>query len=164
MGDGEADGRVSVSVRDKLQVENSKLKEEIANMKKTVDESVKKRDDMAQMVSTLDALHKKDNFIIRMYQKQLGDYEMQKARAESLAIEMNQLRGKVDQMKTIEAMISSSAEEVEHIISTQCSKTLAVLVVNLKRELRNAETRKNEMRTTNQNLNSAMKMQADKIE
>lgn len=62
--------------------------------------------------------------------------------------EIKVLQQKIDLMKTVESVITSTMSEVEDLLKTENNpKSLAVLVASLKRELRSSEGRRSELRS-----------------
>lgn len=142
----------------KLKTDNESLKEKLTKM-------LDKHKDMKNMVSTLDDMNKRKDHLIKMQSSQLKDYSAQKARADSLANAMQELTAKVAQMSRIEAMMSSSVPAVEAMVASEtCLKTLAFLVVNLRRELATTQAKKSEIFMSNCGLNNKVKHQTQTIE
>lgn len=156
------------SVTNKLlsaQEQVAKLKTDNESLKEKLNKMVDKHKDMKNMVSTLDDMNKRKDHLIKMQSSQLKDYSAQKARADSMAHSTQELTAKVAQMTRIEAMMNSSAAAVEQMIASEtCFKTLAFLVVNLKRELATTQAKKSEIYSSNCCLNNKLKHQNQAIE
>lgn len=156
------------SVTDKLlaiQEAAAKLKAENDSLKGEVSKVTDKQKNLRKLVSTLDEMNKRKDHMLKYQTTQMKDYTAQKAKADAMSQQVSELSAKINQMSRIETLMSSSAEEVEHMLAQDTNpKTLAFLVVNLKRELNNAVTKKNEMFSSNCCLNNKVKSQSQKIE
>lgn len=142
----------------KLTAENESLKHEVVKVSD-------KQKNLKKLVSTLDEMNKRKDHVLKYQKTQLLDYAAQKAKADALSRSVKELTSKTEQMSRIETMMASSASDVEAMLAqSPCPKTLAFLVVNLKRELATAEAKKSEMFSSNCCLNNKVKNQSQKIE
>ena len=155
------------SVTDKLlaaQESSARLQHEVTTLKTELTKLNDKQKNLKKLVSTLDEMNKRKDHILKYNELQMKDYEAQRAKAAALSKEVAELSAKVDQMSRIETILNSSVADAEELTKGQCSKTLAFLVVNLKRELAAAEAKKNEMFSSNCSLNNRVRSQTNKIE
>lgn len=156
------------SVTDKLiaaQEATAKLRTENEALRNDVIKAMDKQKNLKKLVSTLDEMNKRKDHLLKCQTTQMKDYAAQKAKADAMSKKVAELQGLVSQMKSIESIMNSSAADVESLLSQEQSfKTLAFLVVNLKKELASAVTKKNEMFSMNNQLNNRNKSQAHKIE
>lgn len=149
------------SVTDRLvaaQEKLAKLKQDNQELTQKLEVYAKRNRDMKNMVSTMDEMNKRKDHLIKLQSTQLKDYDAQKARADSQSKATAELRTKLSQMSRIEAVMNASAAEVETMLATEtCSRTLAFLVVNLKKELATSDAKKNGLAHTNGCLNNRLK-------
>lgn len=156
------------SVTDKLtaaQETAARLTTETESLKSELAKVSDKQKNLKKLVSTLDEMNKRKDHLLKFQKTQLQDYNAQKAKADALSRSVKELATKNEQMTRIESMMSSSVSDVEAMLAEgPCPKTLAFLVVNLKRELATAEAKKSEMFSSNCCLNNKVKNQNQKIE
>lgn len=156
------------SVTDKLvaaQETTARLRHENETLKVEVTKVKEKQSNLKKLVSTLDDLNKRKDHTIKYQSTQMKDYSAQKAKADAMTKQVAEMSSKLHQMKGVETIMNSSVADAEALLAQgQCPKTLAFLVVNLKRELATAETKKSEMFSSNCSLNNKVKGQSQKIE
>lgn len=156
------------SVTDKLmaaQETSARLRQENESLKADVVKITEKQKNLKKLVSTLDDMNKRKDHLMKYQTTQMKDYSAQKAKADALSKQVEEMSTKLSQMKTMELMMNSSTTDVEAMLAQgQCPKTLAFLVVNLKRELAAAEMKKSELFSANCALNNRVKGQNHKIE
>lgn len=138
--------------------QNKTLEGELRNYKE-------KQLSLKTMVSTLDELYKRSNHHAKTLMAQLKDYDAQKAKADALSTKVAELSSHIEQMRQIDRMLGSSAQEIESLITPETTgKTLAFLVVTLKRELAECESKKSQIFSTNCKLNHMVKQKGLEIE
>lgn len=156
------------SVTDKLvsaQETVAKLRQENVTIKSELATATDSKKTLKKLVSTLDEMNKRKDHLLKYQTTQMKDYAAQKAKADAMSKKVSEMTLKLSQMKLVETMMNASAADVEALLAEgQCPKTLAFLVVNLKRELATAESKKNEMFNSNCGLNNRVKGQNLKIE
>lgn len=156
------------SVTDKLlatEEKAAKLRKENASLQEKLTRLEGKQKDTKNMVKIMDEMNKRKDHLMMVQASQLKDYQATKARADALSVQVKELSAKVTQMSKIETVLNSSAKDADELVSREtCLKTLAFLVVNLKRELSSAEAKKSEMFSNNCCLNNQVKSQSNTIE
>ncbi|XP_055603972.1 E3 ubiquitin-protein ligase TRAIP [Uranotaenia lowii] len=105
------------------------------------------RKKMKKTLTALEDMVKSKDFTITAYKQEVDMLRGDRAHMQKLQTELKELKSKMDLMSTVEHVISATAKEVEEMLTQENnSRTLAVLVASLKRELKGCDSKKNEMR------------------
>lgn len=130
---------MTLSVREK----EKKLKE--FEEKDALYKSERKK--MKKTLTILEDMIKSKDFTIAAYKQETDMLRNDRMQMQKLQAELKNLRAKMDLMSTIEHVVSATAKEVDEMLShDENPRTLAVLVVTLKRELKASDAKKHEMR------------------
>lgn len=162
---GEPEDQDLDEMQNKIETLTSRCNEAVKSqvtLKKEVEDLQKSKRDAVKVIAKLEAIHDQDCFTIKTFQKKVEELKNEKARVETMHLELTKLRTKVHQMRAIDAFINCAVEEVEELLNRETdARTLAFLVANLKRELTAAESKKNNLRTALNELKYRFKQEID---
>jgi TRAF-interacting protein len=99
------------------------------------------------VIKQLEDQSKQKEAIILSYMAEVCSLSSECKRIELLQRESEDLKSKMEMMTTINSLLTSTATEVDEILSKDLdTKTLAVTVASLRRELKASDYRKNQLR------------------